>query len=266
MTVRLSLMSRSAVFASALAVALLAPCGAPTIGAQGSRGDSTMFVAVTQQLLDAITHGDAGVWARHLSRRWTITDEEGHRIDRTGFLRDLHPLPAGQSGKLRLADWHLVRTPTVTVMSYAADEDHMYYGQRLVTRFRQTDTWVREGKAWRMLASQVTALPTPIEGRAIPRRVLDTYVGEFALTPDITLAIIVGDSGLYLVRASRPAERLYAIDERIFVRHGVRGFWLFERDSAGAVSRLVNWRDNNPLIWRPTASPSAGDRSGTRGN
>jgi hypothetical protein len=259
-------MPRSAVFASALVGALLTPWGAPAIDAQVSRGDSAMFVAITQQLLDAITDGDSGVWARHLSPRWTMTDEEGHRIGRTDFLRDLHPLPSGQSGKLRLADWLLVGTPTVTVMSYAADEEHVYYGQRLVTRFRQTDTWVREGKAWHMLASQVTALPTPIEGRAIPRRVLDAYAGEFALTPDITLTITVADSGLYLVRPSRPAERLYAIDERIFVRHGVRGFWLFERDSAGAVSRLVNWRDNNPVIWRRRASGSASDRSATKGS
>lgn len=257
---------RSAAVASALVVAVLILCDAPAICAQVSRGDSAMFVAVTQQLLDAITDGDTAAWARHLSPRWTITDEEGRRIGRTDFVRDLHPLPSGQSGKLRLADWHLVGTPTVTVMSYAADEEHVYYGQRLVTRFRQTDTWAREGKAWRMLASQITALPTPIEGRVIPRRVLDAYAGEFALAPDITLTIAVADSGLYLVRTSRPAERLYAIDERIFVRHGVRGFWLFERDSAGAVSRLVNWRDNNPVIWRRRASRSASDRSATKGS
>ena len=140
-------MPRSPVFASTLMGVLLTVWGAPAIRAQVSRGDSAMFVAITQQLLDAVTDGDSGVWARHLSTRWTMTDEEGHRIGRTVFLRDLHPLPSGQSGNLRLADWHLVGTPTVTVMSYAADEEHMYYDQRLVTRFRQTDTWVREGKA-----------------------------------------------------------------------------------------------------------------------
>jgi hypothetical protein len=245
---------RSPVFASALVGTLLTPWCAPAIGAQVPPADSAMFVAVTQQLLDAVTDGDSTVWARYLSPRWALTDEEGRRIVRSDFLRDLHPLPSGQTGKLRLADWHIVGTPTVAVMSYAADEEHVYYGQRLVTRFRQTDTWVREGKEWRMLASQITALPTPIEGQAISRRVLDAYAGEYALTPDISLTITVGDSGLYLVRGSRPAERLYAIDERIFVRHGVRGFWLFERDSAGAVSRLVNWRDNNPVIWRRRAS------------
>ncbi len=117
-----------------------------------------------------------------------------------------------------------------------------------------------------MLASQITALPTPIEGRGIPRRVLAEYAGEYALTPEINLTISVADSGMYLVRSSRPAERLYAIEERIFVRHGVRGFWLFERDSAGAVSRLVNWRDNNPVIWRRMASHSASSRPATKGN
>jgi len=97
-------MPRSTVFASTLMGALLTTWGAPAIAAQVSRGDSAMFVASTQQLLDAITYGDSGVWARHLSPRWAMTDEEGHRIGRTDFLRDLHPLPSGQSGKLRLAD------------------------------------------------------------------------------------------------------------------------------------------------------------------
>ena len=79
---------------------------------------------------------------------------------------------------------------------------------------------------------------------------LDEYAGSYLLTPAIELRIVASDSSLPLVRGSRPAERLYAIDDRIFDRHGVRGFWLFERDAAGAVARLVNWRDNQPVAWR----------------
>ncbi len=45
-------------------------------------------------------------------------------------------------------------------------------------------------------------------GKVIPRRVLDAYAGEFALAPQITVTITVVDSGLYLVRPSRPVERL----------------------------------------------------------
>jgi hypothetical protein len=64
------------------------------------------------------------------------------------------------------------------------------------------------------------------------------------------MAIAAGDSGLTIERQGRPAQRLYALDDRLFIRHGVRGFWVFERDSTGTVTELVNWRDNNPVVWR----------------
>jgi hypothetical protein len=222
----------------------------PVAHAQISRSDSAAFVGITRGLLDAVTSGDSGVWAPHLSPSWFMTDEEGRHITRSEFLRDLHPLPRGQTGRLQLIDWHLVGTSAAAVMSYAIDEEHNYYGQPLRTRFRATDTWVRDGEAWRMLASQVTALPTPVRGHRLRQRLLDEYVGTYLLTADIELRVESDTAGLSLVRASRPAERLYALDERLFIRHGVRGFWVFERDSAGAVTRLVNWRDNNAVIWR----------------
>lgn len=234
------------------AVLLAAPFASP-LSAQAPRADSATLAPITQRLLDAVTAGDSTTWARYLSSRWAVTDEEGRRITRDEFLRALRPLPAGQSGTLRVADWHDVAVETVVVTSYAADESHDLYGQRLTTRYRQTDTWAREGDGWRLLASQVTALPTPIAGRPVPRRVLEAYAGEYALAPGITLTVAVSDSGLVLLRPSGAAERLHALDERIFIRHGARGFWLFERDSADVVSRLVHWRDNNPVAWRRVA-------------
>jgi hypothetical protein len=53
-----------------------------------------------------------------------------------------------------------------------------------------------------------------------------------------------------MTRQGGSSKRLHALDDRLFVRHGVRGFWLFERDSTGRVTRLVIWRDNNPVAWR----------------
>ncbi len=236
-----------------LTAALLFAGAARIAAAQVTPTDSAGLIATTQQLMDAITDGDSTVWASHLSARWFITDEEGRHLARSEFLRDLRGLPTGQSGKLKIANWHLVSGPGVAVLSYDINEWHNYYGQELRTRFHATDTWIREEGAWKMLASQVTALPTPIAGRPVARHLLDAYVGIYTLTPEIVLRIVASDSGLFLVRDARPAERLHAIDDRIFIRHGVRGFWLFERDERGAVSRLVNWRDNNPVIWRRRA-------------
>ena len=136
------------------------------------------------------------------------------------------------------------------MLSYDVDERHDYYGQELRTRFHSTDSWVRTAAQWRMLGSQITALPTPIAGRRVARRLLDEYAGTYTLTPDISLRLVADDWGLAMVRGTRPPERLRELDDRTFVRNGVRGFWLFERDSAGAVVRAVGWRDNQPVVWR----------------
>lgn len=87
------------------------------------------------------------MWARHLSEAWIITDEEGRRITRSQFLKELRPLPAGQSGRLALADWQLVARGTVVVMSYGVDEQHDFHGQHLRSRFQATVTWIREQRS-----------------------------------------------------------------------------------------------------------------------
>jgi hypothetical protein len=232
-----------------LRVLLLASIAAPA-AAQVPATDSIWLVATTQSLLDAVTSGDTSVWASHLAPNWLQATEEGNLVDRTEFLAGLRGLPPGQRGKLTLTRRRLTGDSAVAVLSYDADEWHDFYGQELRTVFHVTDTWIRSGGRWRQLASQVTALPHPIAGVPVPSRLAREYTGRYALTPDIRLSITAGDSGLVMTRQGGSNQRLYALDDRLFVRHGVRGFWLFERDSTGRVTRLVYWRDNNPVIWR----------------
>ncbi len=225
-------------------------CVTTTAAAQVARGDSAYLVTTTQALLDAVTSGDTAVWAPVLAPDWLLSDEEGAAIGRKEFLAGLHGLPAGQSGKLTVRNWHLTGRPGVIVMTYDADEEHHYYGQLLLTVFHQTDTWIKAGGHWLQLASQATALPHPIAGRPVAAALSAEYTGSYALTPEIKLTIAADDSGLVINRTGRPGQRLYALDDRLFIRHGVRGFWVFERDSAGKVAELVNWRDNNRVTWR----------------
>jgi hypothetical protein len=230
-------------------VFLLASLAAPA-AAQVPAADSTWLVATTQSLLDAVTSGDTAVWAPHLAPDWLQATEEGEIVDRAEFLAGLRGLPPGQNGKLTLTRRRLTGSSDVAVLSYDADEWHDFYGQELRTVFHITDTWIRSGRQWRQLASQVTALPRPIAGVPVPPRLAREYAGRYALTSDIRLTIAATDSGLVMARQGGSSQRLHALDDRLFVRHGVRGFWLFERDSTGRVTRLVNWRDNNPVVWR----------------
>jgi hypothetical protein len=229
---------------------LLLALGSRPAVAQLPARDSAYLVTTTQALLDAITAGDSAVWAHHLAPTWVLADEEGQIITRNTFLAGLHPLPAGQEGKLTLSRRHVTGGPAVAVISYDADEEHHYYGHLLLTRFHATDTWVRSGERWLQLASQVTALPRPIAGVPVSARLATEYAGTYTLRPGLSLTVAITDSGLVLARPGRPAQRLHALDDRLFIRHGVRGFWVFERDSSGVVTELVNWRDNNPVVWR----------------
>lgn len=232
-----------------LRLLLLASIAAPA-AAQVPAADSTWLVATTQSLLDAVTSGDTSVWASHLAPSWLQATEEGELVDRAQFLAGLRGLAPGQKGKLTLTRRRLTGDSAVAVLSYDADEWHDFYGQELRTVFHVTDTWIRSGGRWRQLASQVTALPRPIAGEPVSPRLAREYAGRYALTPNIRLTIAATDSGLVMTRQAGSSQRLHALDDRLFVRHGVRGFWLFERDSTGKVTRLVNWRDNNPVIWR----------------
>jgi len=225
---------------------------AAPLSAQLSARDTTDFLTTTQAFLDAITSGDTSVWAPHLAPDWFATDEEGNRLSRSEFLAQMHPLPAGQSGVLKLGAWHLVGHGDWAVFTYDIDETHHFYDQTLITRFHSTDTYARIDGRWWQVATQQTALPTPVAGVAVAPSKLTELPGTYALTSSISLSISVRDSALWMVSGSRPPQRLYALSDQLYVVHGRRGVWVFERDPQGKVVALVYWRDNNGVRWRRT--------------
>lgn len=232
--------------------ALLLFGAATSASAQVAAADSAELVGVTQRMLDAITSGDSTVWASRLAPGWFTSDEEGNHIGRAEFLAGLHPLPAGQTGKLSFNNPHFIGDGSVIVLAYDADEEHHYYGQVLVTRFHSTDTYEKLNGRWMQIASQQTALPTPIAGIGVAPSLLREYAGSYTLTAGIAITVTAKDSTLSYSINGRPPQRFYAVDDRIFIRHGVRGFWVFERNPAGAVDRLTDWRDNNAVTWTRT--------------
>lgn len=228
---------------------------AAPLSAQLSAKDTAEFLSTTQTLLDAITTGDTTVWASRLAPDWFETDEEGNRLSRTQFLAQMHPLPPGQSGVLKLGDWHLVGRGGWAVFTYDINETHHFYDQTLVTRFHSTDTYAKIDGRWWQVATQQTAFPTPVEGINLAPSQLTDLAGTYALTASISLAISVRDSGLWMASGSRPAQRLYALTDQLFVVHGRRGVWVFERGAGGKITGLVYWRDNNGVRWRRSATP-----------
>jgi hypothetical protein len=225
---------------------------AAPLSAQLSARDTTEFLSTTQAMLDAITTGDTSVWAPHLAPDWFESDEEGNRLSRSEFLAQMHPLPPGQSGVLKVGAWHLVGHGDWAVLTYDIEEVHHFYDQTLQTRFHSTDTYTRTDGRWWQVATQQTALPTPVAGITVAASQLAGLAGTYALTSSISLSIAVRDSTLWMASGSRPPQRLYALSDQLFVVHGRRGVWVFERSADGKVTALVYWRDNNGVRWRRT--------------
>jgi hypothetical protein len=142
----------------------------PEARAQLTRADSLTLTVLTIELLNAIANGDAASSARHLAPSWFITDNEGRRLTRAEFLREVRTVGSAPKGRMRLNEWHVVGTATVAVVSYTIDEESEYRGQHVRTRQRSTDTYIRENGRWLMLASHISALPTTRRTRRLPRR------------------------------------------------------------------------------------------------
>jgi hypothetical protein len=230
-------------------VFLLASIAAP-VAAQVPPADSAWLVATTQSLLDAVTSGDTAIWAPQLAPDWFQATEEGEIVDRAEFLAGLRALPRGQKGKshphppsshrqLRRGRAQLRRGRVARLLRPGAANGLPHH--RHLDSLRRT-----------MAAARVAGHgPAPPDsGRtcapAARTRVCGSLCPHLGNPPD--------DRGHRFRSRDDPAGWLepavHALDDRLFVRHGVRGFWLFERDSSGRVTGLVNWRDNNPVAWR----------------
>jgi hypothetical protein len=248
-----------------LAIAALGATGCTQVSmpagwrAADSTADSATTVAelthVTQALLDAVATGDTAVWARTLADDGLFTDENGVTHTKRELLANIQPLPPGFTGHITVANPRFRVTGNadgrVAVITYDALEEETVFGQTLHTRYHQTDTYVRDGDRWRMLASQAQVLPSEHTAVAIDAGILDAYTGTYQLTPDVQYLVKRDGGRLMGSRTDRPPEELFPLGgDRFFRRGAPRGVKIFARDRSGRVTSMIDRRDNNDLVWR----------------
>jgi len=206
----------------------------------------------TQELLDAVAHGDVAVWQRYLAEGCIYTDEEGNVKTKQDLLKELKPLPKGYLGSIKMGEPKVVAQENVIVLSHRDREELELYGQKLVTYFHSTDTWAKsQDGQWRLIAVQVMAIPNERKPIAVSRKKLDEYVGQYLLAPDVIYTITREGDKLFGQRTGRAKEELLPLCADTFYRKGVwRGEKVFERDDEGRVIRMLDRRENNDLVWK----------------
>lgn len=136
----------------------------------------------TQELLDAIASGDKAVWEKYLAEGSIYADEEGRVLTKDELIKELNPLPKGYIGSIKMGEPKVLIQADVIVLSHRDREDLELYGQKIVTYFHTTNTWAKQADGqWRLVATQVMAIPNERKPAKIDSKMLDSYVGQYQL-------------------------------------------------------------------------------------
>ena len=124
----------------------------------GQADDASALVALEHRWVDALQKSDLETLSAIIASTYVDTDETGHRGDKASVLSAL------KSGALKfsvitISDMKPVIYGHAAVVTGAGVQQGTYDGQPLAQRVVFTDTFVRTGKTWKVVASQRTAAP-----------------------------------------------------------------------------------------------------------
>ncbi|MEO6689393.1 MAG: nuclear transport factor 2 family protein [Dokdonella sp.] len=207
------------------------------------------LVALTRELMDAIPSGNADVWQRILSEDALSIDEYGRRQDKRQIVADIHPFPQGFSGSIEIRDARVNVHGDSAVLQGEFHERESVFGQKLVVRYLFSNTFVREGKDWKLIATSDVTLPTTPPALDVDGLVLADYSGIYTYGPGRALTLAVSDGQLgYTTRASGKRVALLAIARDVFMDDGEeKNLLVFRRNSAGKIHELIERRKFNDL-------------------
>ncbi|HET8891471.1 MAG TPA: DUF4440 domain-containing protein [Candidatus Angelobacter sp.] len=207
------------------------------------------LVRNTQELFDAVAPGNPAPFEKYFADDAMFFDEKGRSMDKAALVKDVQPLPKGYSGTIKLVRPKSHIEGDVAILSYDLDETETIFGQSMTARYHETDTWMRRGGKWQIVAGQVLRYyEDPAPGKADTSK-FASYTGTYKLGPERTMTITTENGHLYETRRGRPREELIPEASDIFFRKGVEGRTLFGHSDDGNVVSLIDRRNNEDVVW-----------------
>jgi uncharacterized protein DUF4440/uncharacterized protein DUF3471 len=216
----------------------------------------------TQELMSAVASGDWSVWDKYLDDSIVYTSEDGRTIGKAQLKAEMKPLPPGFSGSIQVESADVRQYGDTAVVSHEELERQEVFGQKLVSHYHVTDTWIRRGDRpksvpeWRLVASQVLVrLQDPAPATVDPK-IFDAYVGRYDLSPTVRYTVTREGDALFGERNGRPKQPLLPETETVFFTPGApRTRKIFVRDATGKVVRIVDRRDGRDVVWTRVEKP-----------
>jgi sulfatase modifying factor 1 len=167
---------------------------------------------------------------------------------------------------LTLRDFVVHRDGNVAVASFLHDRVSNYHGHALNATFRSMETWINHGGTWTMLASQGRELQHVPPSAILSAQKSSDYLGAFRLSPSFTIKIsLIADTLYASINDGKRMALTGVVDDDFVVADMPRASLLFQRNTAGCVTRVTLRRDERDLalarVWTPGDSLLNADRA-----
>ena len=239
-----------------------APFAALALTAFAAAADETAwFQKTTQALVDAIAAGDKAAWDAALADDWMVTTEDGEVQGKAKFLAELRPLPAGFSGVIKVQDLTVKDLGGAAVVHYWLDETEHVFDQVLHTRYVVTDTYRRDGKAWKAVAEQVTVVPRDLEPIQVDTRIWPQLAGEYAMSERTPrrYRVFLREGSLYGGADEKSAALLIPLSPLVFHQKGTIHLMVFVQDAKGEIVEVRELHKYNEVaMHRVRGAPAGG--------
>ena len=145
------------------------------------------------------------------------------------------------------------RSGDVAVATFVHERVTQYYGQELHTRYRSTETWIKQGHAWKMLALQSRALENDVTANASAVPALNDYVGTYRLDSGNAVTLTLAGGTLLATGKDGAPTVLNPLARDFFAPAGSpRTSIVFQRDASGRVAGYCHRREGRDLLYART--------------
>jgi hypothetical protein len=234
-------MSRSLAFAALMSLA----------AAHAVADDRSLITHQRQEMSDALTAGQPGVWDKYVDPGFIFAEEDGSFKGKAEALNEVRPLPKGLGGQIRVDLLSYREDGEVAVALFRQVETEAYYAQTLHASYLTLTTWRRRDGAWKEIAEQVLAEKTDPPAIVLTPAQLAQYAGTYRLKGSAaTYMITLADGALTATRDARKPVTWNAEAADVFFAKGdprIRD--IFQRDAAGRVTGFVERRESWDIVW-----------------
>jgi ketosteroid isomerase-like protein len=162
-----------------------------------------------------------------------------------------------ESGKFatKAEEKALVQAPPASIKASLTNEDmqvRVYGNAAIVTgrivskvqgslnfQSRFTDTFVKRGRRWQVVARHYSRIPTERTAINLDSKIYDAYIGQYEIAPSVVLDITKEGEKLMSQTTGQPKMELLPESEIEFFIKGFTAQFVFVRDDTGRVTKLI---------------------------